>query len=431
MRLLVLDHHFSQDIDALRQAAGEEIEFDQVSYEWLRSEALHVLPGQVADGLEAFAAPELEPARRRYSHALRELLEDRFSSRPFDALLAPSDTFFYLRAAPAILHSLGVPFLVAQKETTISEHTMREHAEQLRRFAPPLADRMTVCSERHRQFWLRAGGDPRRILVTGQPRFDYYKRPWLWPRQVPFGAAGEPSVLFLSYAVDAYHPEEGTGRPPWLELHRQTEDALTVLAGSGWRVLVKPHPQQAAVSIDQWQARASDLWGRRLFAVPAHSDVRPLIAAADAVVGFQSTAMLEAMLAGRPVLYTGWDPTATRLGDDLIPFERWSQEITVVRRAGELAQAIVAAAGARCSRETLRRRRRLAEHYLGPLDGKAATRTIEELCGETAHWASQRGLPEARRREMLAHRRRPLRIGRRRRMLARSLRRRLGAVLGR
>ena len=36
---------------------------------------------------------------------------------------------------------------------------MREHAEVVRRFAPPLADRMTVCSERHKQFWLRAGAD--------------------------------------------------------------------------------------------------------------------------------------------------------------------------------------------------------------------------------------------------------------------------------
>ena len=44
--------------------------------------------------------------------------------------------------------------------------------------------------------------------------------------------------------------------------------------------------------------------------VDPQADVRPLIVAADVTVGFQSTALLEAMLAGRPVLYTGWDQAA-------------------------------------------------------------------------------------------------------------------------
>lgn len=427
MRFLVLEHHFAQDIEALREAAGDALELDVIHYDSLRAEALRVLPAEVASGLEAFARPELEAARRRYGAILREILEDRFSARPFDAVLLPSDTFFYVRAAPAVAHALGVPLLVAQKETTISEHSLREHAELVRRHAPPLADLMTVCSERHKRFWVRAGAAAERIVVTGQPRFDFYSR----LRDAPTRAggapgreeqasAGKPSALFLSYAVDAYHPSEGGGEATWGELRRQTEEGLRELVRRGWRVLVKPHPQQPL-----------DGSGGGMIELDPQADVRPLIAAADVVVGFQSTAMLEAMLAGRPVLYTAWDGAAQGLDDQLIPFHRWEREIAVVRRAADLPDAAVAARASTCPPDVLRRRREIAERYLGPLDGFAAERTVAALVQEADRWARGRGAPERRLRARLAQRRTPLRIGRRSRAWARSARRRAGAMLGR
>jgi hypothetical protein len=430
VRFLVLEHHSDQDLDALRRATGEDLELDVIPYDLLRSEALRVLPEEVATGLEGFRKPELEDSRRRYAAILREILEDCFTASPFDAVVMPSDTFFYVRSAPAVAHALGVPFLVAQKETTISEYTMREHAEKIRRFAPPLADRMTVCSERHKRFWVRAGGAGERIVVTGQPRFDFYRRPSEWPNDVPFGDEG-PSVLFLSYAADAYHPEDGRGAGVWGALHLQTEQGLHELARSGWRVLIKPHPQQPVESILQWRRRAGDLWGRRMFLVDPQADVRPLIVAADVIVGFQSTALLEAMLAGRPVIYTGWDENAVALGEELIPFQQWDGEITVVRRAGELPEAVTAVRGEQCAPEVLRKRREIAERYLGPLDGLAAERTVAVLRTEAELWASRRGTAEEELRERLAHRRSPLRIARRGRTLLRVSRRRAGSMLGR
>ena len=428
MRFLVLEHHFAQDIAALRHAAGEEIELDVISYEPLRSEALRILPREVASGFRAFAKPELEGARRRFATLLREILEDRFTTSPFDAIVMPSDTFFYVRATPPVAHALGVPFLVLQKETTISEHTMREHSQEVRRYCPPLADRMTVCSERHKRFWVCAGAAPERIVVTGQPRFDFYRRPSEWPAEVPVGDGG-PSVLFLSYSVDAYHPGEAGGS--WSALHQRTEQGLNELARRGWRVLIKPHPQQSVELLEQWRRGAGELWDRRVFLVDPQADVRPLIVAADVIVGFQSTALLEAMLAGRPVLYTAWDEAATAFGEELIPFHEWEDEITVVRRADEFAQAVVAARGQECAPSVLDKRREIAEHYLGPLDGLAAERTVAVLGEEARLWAGRRGAKEEQLRAQLARRRPPLRIARRGRVWSRTARRRVGAMLGR
>jgi hypothetical protein len=430
VRLLMLDHYFTQDIEALQSAGGQEIVLDTMPFEELREESLRVFPSEVATGLEAFTRPELEPARRRYARVLREILEDRFTRSPFDAIVMPSDTFFYVRAAPAVAHALGVPFLVVQKETTISELTMREHAETVRRYAPTLADRMTVCSERHKQFWLRTGADSAQVVVTGQPRFDLYLQPRA--ESVATGQSSEmPTVLFLSYAVDAYHSDEGRGGSAWELLHRQTEAGLHELARRGWRVLIKPHPQQALEAVRAWRNRAGDLWDRRIFLVDPDADARKLILAADVVVGFQSTALLEAMLAGRPVVYTGWDDRAAAMGGDLIPFSDWGDVITVLRRPDELPDAAASLRGTRCSDSALTRRRTIAEHYLGPLDGGASARVLAVIRSEAADRAQRRGPAENGLRQRLAARRAPLRLSRRSRAGLRKARRQVGAMLGR
>ena len=299
MKLLVLDHFFAQDIESLRKAAGADVDLRTVDYDLFRSEALRIFPPDVTGPLETFARPEYAEYRRRFETKFGELLEDLFTGRQFDAFVAPSDVFFYLRPATSACHRLGIPFVVAQKETTISELTMTADAERVRAFAPPIADHMTVCSERHRQFQLRAGAVPERVTVTGQPRFDFYARPEEWPTRV---ADGRPVVLFFSYLIDAYHPAEGTGRQVWADLHRRTELGLWELARKGWRVLVKPHPQQNFRSERTRIAKeVGVLLDRDVFLVRADEDARRLIVTSNVVVGFQSTALLEGMLVGRPV----------------------------------------------------------------------------------------------------------------------------------
>src|SRR5262245_9271703 len=165
------------------------------------------------------------------------MLEAEFMRAPYDAFVTPSDIFFYIRAAPDVCHDLGVPFVAVQKETTISGLIM-DFADTVKAYAPPIVDRMTVCGERLREFWIRAGADPATISVIGQPRFDFYRHPERWPVELKYGDSG-PIALFLSYHVDHHHPAEGQGIPVWETLHQETEDQLWELARRGWRILVK------------------------------------------------------------------------------------------------------------------------------------------------------------------------------------------------
>jgi hypothetical protein len=428
----VLDHFFDQDIESLRGALGDRGEIRVVPYELLRDEALAIFPAEVETGLEAFARTDWEPLRQRYAERLARFLEEEYARAPFDAFVSPSDTFFYVRAAREACQRLGVPFFVAQKETTISEHTMRVHSQRLRELAPPVAHRMTVCSERHREFWLRAGADPSRVIVTGQPRFDVYAAAAASSGPaLEYGEPSQPSVLFLSYLVDAYHPSEGAGEPPWAKLHRQTEAALWELARKGWRVLVKPHPQQPfKQERKRISAELGSLVGKQVFLIYPGEDARRLIAGSDVVAGFQTTALFEALVAGKPVVYTGWDRQAEELAGELIPFHEWDDVLDVARTPDEFVPLVEAARGQTRDPEHARR---IAEAQLGPVDGGASERTLAQISTLVTEFEqAAAGNPELlERRRRLAAGRAPLDVRRRLRQRARRLRRDVGAMLGR
>jgi hypothetical protein len=430
VRLLVLDHFFSQDIESLEAALQPGDELCTLDYDILRTEALRVFPAEVAGGLEAFARPEYEPQRREFARRLRAILEAEFMRAPYDALVTPSDILFYIRAAPDVCHDLGVPFVAVQKETTISGLIM-DFADTVRAYAPPIADHMTVCGERLREFWIRAGADPQTISVIGQPRFDFYRHPERWPAQLEYGESG-PVALFFSYHIDHHHPTEGQGIPVWEKLHQETEDQLWELARRGWRVLVKPHPQQP------WQAarrrirrQVGDLLGRQVFLVDPSEDARRLIAGSDVIVGFQSTALIEAMLARKPVVYTGWADEAKSLSSQLIPFAQWPTLINVVERRDEMVATVEAARGEPYDAPQSSHADEIVERYLGRIEGDAAERTVAILHQTVMEWERKRTPEVERRRSDLAARRPPLWLARRTRRGYQRLRRNVGAALGR
>ena len=181
-----------------------------------------------------------------------------------------------------------------------------------------------------------------------------------------------------------------------MQLHQETLEGLARLAASGWRVLVKPHPQQDVSRLELPHGLAL---------VDPQADARPLIAGADVAVGFQTTALLECMLAGTPVVYTGWDAEAQRLSDDMIPFRAWGDVLDVVTRPDELSPTVEAAKGREARRD---RGREIAEEYLGPVDGFASMRTLDTIRASVEEFERNRDPATRRRREELAARRPPL-----------------------
>lgn len=389
-----MNHSFEHDIEAL-EAASPEWNWRVVNLDLFAREATRVMGEEVTEHLGAYARPHLAERRAEYRRRLASLLEDLYLERPFDAFVVPSDSYFYLRDAPEACAALGVPFLVVQKETTIAPWNMEVGTKALREHAPLIARHMTVCSERHREYWERSGAPRERMTITGQPRFDFYAD---MPRErLPYGDDG-PIILFFSYLPDFYHPGMvgSEGGAIWQELLDRTEEELWALAAEGYRVLVKPHPLQPfRVEERRIRARVGELYGTKVFVLDGALDSRRLIAGSDIAVGFQSTVLIEAMVAGLPTLYTSWDPECRRIEETLTPYHEWDGLIEVVRDADTFGDTVRRAQRAKPGSTRWAARRRLGEEHLGPLDGRASARTVQVLADQVAGFRREQGAGHA------------------------------------
>lgn len=366
MRILALDHFFDQDLAALRSALGPGEQLDVLPYQRLHRVARHHFPSAAFQGLEtAVELPDADWAT--YRAAARDLTDWWAGAYRPNVFVVPTDAIFYLRPVIERFAAVGVPTVVVQKETSISPMVMEEHSAAVGRTVPFLSAAMTVCSDRNRAFWLLAGTPDEAIIVTGQPRFDVYAQPD--SGRAP--AVGPPHLLYLSYDDLAYLPSdvgvayEGT----WRDLRRETEQVIAEAAESGrWQVTVKRHPQQ--VPGQEWLGSGVEV-------APRDADTRQLILSADAVVGFQTTAIFEAVVAGRPVLYPAWGPVFERARPMLLSFHTQPGVATHVTGRAELVAALALSPDA-LARPTAEGRA-AAEEQLGPVDGRAATRVLDVL----------------------------------------------------
>jgi hypothetical protein len=159
------------------------------------------------------------------------------------------------------------------------------------------ADRVCVLNEAVRTDLVRAGRNPDEVVVTGNPAFDActtdaartagaalrQERNWPQGRTVLFASAPEP----------AEHPfRPGAAGNP--ELPRQAFEALQrAAAGAGLRLLVRPHPSEAA-DPPAWM-RAAEVAGQDIA-------LETLVNAVDLTVVLVSTVAIQARLAGSRVL---------------------------------------------------------------------------------------------------------------------------------
>jgi len=404
MKLLILDHFFSQDIDALRTTA-EGVQFKVVPAATLWNLAAKYFPPRVFGAYSEYWRPIYADARMQYAAAATRLLYNFYRLFPFDAVVVPSDTFFHVRAWVDATRTMGLPFIVLQKETTISPMTMTEHSVETGKFFPFVSDLMLVCSEHHKQFWVRSGAPPDKIIVIGQPRFDFYRKADQWRSLDELGidlVPGRPCVLFLSYDLDAYSPE--LGGPTWQRLRTESEAVLFGLARTGrCNVLIKPHPQQQGLPDYEGQLRAAagGLWNRSIRLLSREFDTRQLIVNAAVVVGFQTTALLEAMIAGKAAVYTFWTEPTARFIDALIPFHEMDSAVHVATSADDLERFVARATGPAESETDMPRRMAHAERLLGRVDGGASRRALAlmakavadaAVCAPPEAWALRRAL---------------------------------------
>ncbi|MCB0329470.1 MAG: CDP-glycerol glycerophosphotransferase family protein [Bdellovibrionales bacterium] len=395
MKALFFDHFFHQDIGALFQAAsGRGHELKVLDYSEISKPANQVFPKSAFQGLENAFREELEPQRQQWAEVSRQLFSALHERYPFDVFISPSDTFFYLRDFIRIGQERGVPTVVVQKETAVAPNAFESHAAEVKRLLPVMCDHMCVCSEDQREFWLKSGGKSENISITGQPRFDVYFHPEMVPSWNAMGIpipSNKPVLLFLSYNLNTYAPEDlstyyasgiskGPNDGPWRQLRDETEEVLFQLADCGYMVLVKPHPQQdTSEYIPDFAQRAAGRMGNTIHFVSAQADTRNLVANCDVLVGFQTTALFEGMLAKKEVIYTGWTEPVLQSREGLMEFHRRPDALKCANSPEELFRFVKGARKKVDDENVILARQRFLQNYLGKCDGESCNRVWSEI----------------------------------------------------
>lgn len=216
---------------------------------------------------------------------------------------------------------------------------------------PVQADRITVLSEGVKDNLARAGIDPQRIVITGNPAFDVLSRPEALAEGRAWRAArgwqDRHVVLWAS------HREPLDADPAW---------AGTALGDAVTRQLVQwvdRHPE-VAVAVrchpNEWQDFERPPQHPRLhWSQPGQEGLTPVLLGADQVVVQGTTVGVQAYTAGKRLVSLGFSPMVQRTGmdygalgmavraDNLQDLERLLDEGVCQGRAGALPVASHAA----------------------------------------------------------------------------------------
>jgi len=260
-------------------------------------------------------------AYRRFLVALWPRLTRR---RRFDAVLTGNFAYFAERELAAALEKIGIAFVVIMKES-IKNLGYREFWTRIyrERRGPFAGRRILVYGESERAVEIDAGiVAPERVTVTGMPRLDLVHQMRLQAAVRHPEPARRPTVLFFSFGPKAFIPVLIRKRSRW-PYRRYKELVDPRLDGLGWHELVAAtqraihrlaaeHPdiqviiKLKGVAADKEVASLQESAGvRRL---PGNirfvhgGSPQMWLAACDVVCGFNSTALLEALAAGKAVV---------------------------------------------------------------------------------------------------------------------------------
>lgn len=374
----VIDHNFIQDIESLqKQARGQGVNLIRIPYQPFYLMAALFFPEGLRDG--SYRTDALLDARAGYHRLMRAFLTRWGVRTKLSGFLTPSDSFFWIREPIGILKEFGISCLVIDKEGTISPHSMEHHSRQLQEFYPFMSDAIIVWSERQRDFWQRTGVPAEKIVVAGQPRSDFFFDSSLWMSRKRLLPPGKRFILFFTFETDAYAPVPG--EHIWRELRNDIHQSLIECA-KGYPdhlFVVKTHPQQQDRAQVQQEFEKTGL--KNILVLHGPQVSRHLIVHADLVLGFQTTALIEAILAGKRVAYAEWSQEVCQNRHHLIPFHE-AGGIDLLRSRGELDEllrSLLARDDFSLPPGAAAARRPFVDIYIPNADGNVSRRVLTEV----------------------------------------------------
>lgn len=294
----------------------------------IKAMARQFLPDEVTDNYYRTEDPAILDARRRYRTFLIGMLRHLRRRHRIDALVSANFAYFAERELHAACEAENLPFVVMHKENLKTPGRQAFWSTIYRDLRGPFEGRhLLVYNEIERDLEIACDIAPvEHITLTGMPRLDRVHA--LRRRQAGERRDGSPTVLFFYFGErtglpfiprfgrSIYADKGGVLDPAlrdlnWRRTAEETSAAITALARAhpDIRVIVKGKVEHdKAQTLEQRVAGDGPPPANMTFV--KSGDPLALIAESDVVCGFVSTALLESLAAGRPVVVPAFGEAA-------------------------------------------------------------------------------------------------------------------------
>ena len=338
MNILILNHHFDYDIEALINESNGKHNIKTIRPEYFSERAELIFPKEVfSSDLTAYHKKKYKKNRLTYKQEARKLLFDLFKVFQFDVFISPSSVFFYIRDVLTACDDLNIGIVIFQKELGTAKDNQENLNYIIKKYFPVHGDLIATCSEDSNNAWIKMGADPKISFVTGQPRFDYY---FNLPKKIK---THNKTYLFFSYFLHAYVTSNSNKDDynPWTELCDNTIECLVKLAvqNPNDQVLIKPHPQQDLFSISRIYNQVKNI--KNIEILDSKTDSRKVLVDSDIIIAFQSSVLLEALILNKKVIYTYWTSEVIKLSKILLPFHEYDEFLSVSKSKEDFYKLLV------------------------------------------------------------------------------------------
>ena len=321
----------------------------------LKAIASGILAPQLNNRRYASNDPAIEASKLKYRKFLLAMWTRFCGIKPVDAVVTANFGYYAQREFGAAKEA-GTPLVVLHKENVKNPERVEQYWRAIYRTRGAFeGSKVLVYNDTEKELQAETGVAPHdQIVVTGMPRLDRIHR---WRRDhATEQAHGVPQVLFFSFwrkekLTDMERVTDARVRIDvsdgewanlsWTELCEGTHKAIVDLARRNpqARVVVKTKAQSRRVddSLNLLRQFSGELPPN--LSVVSGGDPFPLIVASSVVIGFNTTALLEALAAGKPVIVPQFGeaddprmrPLVIDVGDAV---ERAHSPEEIVERAG-------------------------------------------------------------------------------------------------
>ncbi len=279
---------------------------------------------------------------RNYCHTINNLIKSVVN---IDMILMPKCNDDWTIDYIKVINESNIKLIIDDREGTITNQRLKTVPEKLRNLDLKF-DLMTTHNSFHKALFVESGFASSKIKVNGATQSDYWSKPTFWKDLNEIDQNLNESllkILFFSFGkrtyMNFYYGEE---KRTWLPLIQDVNDVLIDILDQFYgkiQILYKfsgKLKRDTSEDVSRLIKKSQKhIKNKNLVFLDGSKSSFDLIRHCQAVLGFQTSGMIEAMNTNKPIIYSAWGDLYGDIKDTLLPLED-SNCLTVCKSKDEL-----------------------------------------------------------------------------------------------